>query len=91
MNIRKWITEYSSVVVLLGLMVYYSIATIAEQRPITPRAARQVAQAIAATHGVDAAVMVAVGDSRQETLYAETLAEQLRAAGLEVRSVVTGS
>ncbi|MCA9161475.1 MAG: ABC transporter permease [Planctomycetales bacterium] len=91
MNIRKWITEYSSVVVLLGLMVYYSIATITEQRPITPRAARQVAQVIAATHGADAAVMVAVGDSRQETLYAETLAEQLRAAGLEVRSVVTGS
>ncbi|REJ86447.1 MAG: ABC transporter permease [Planctomycetota bacterium] len=86
---KRLLSRYGSVFVLLLLCIYYSIVTISEHQPITPAAGRKLARTIAATHEPAAAVVVIVGESNQDRAFAEAVADELQDQGAQVLETVT--
>lgn len=76
--------------VLLGLAVFFSLATWSEQPSTGAAAAPSVVARIVAGAGPGAKVLVVAGALPEEKAFAEAVAEGLENDGREVASVVTG-
>jgi ribose transport system permease protein len=86
----RFLSEYSMVLVLLGLAAVFSYATLAEQHPRGAAAAEQVASDISRHADRKAAVMIVVRNTREDTEYAAMLEERLSAAGIPEVITVLG-
>ncbi|QDU61896.1 Ribose transport system permease protein RbsC [Planctomycetes bacterium Pan216] len=82
--------EHGMLVVLVGLCLYFSVATWAEQHPTGPEAARSLADLVAGETLPKASVLIVVQQGRTETEFAETLGDELEEQGLTVAGLVQG-
>jgi ribose transport system permease protein len=87
--VKRLLSDYGSLLVLLLLCAYYSVITWTEQQPVTPAAGRALADRIIDQHGASAAVVIIVRDTRLDAAFAAALAEELTASGVTVLETVT--
>ncbi len=85
---KRLLSDYGSLLVLLLLCAYYSAVTWSEQQPVTPAAGRELAHAILGEHGESASVVVIVRNTRLDAEFAAAIAEELEDAGATVLEVV---
>jgi ribose transport system permease protein len=90
LQLYRFLSGYGMLFVLLLLCAYYSWVTWAEQHPTGPAAARQLANTLRKQTPAGAQVLVVARDSPEDMLFATTLREDLRKAGLTVVDVVNG-
>jgi ribose transport system permease protein len=85
---KRFLSQFGSLVVLLALCAYYSIVTIDDFHPETPGAGRDVAEAIIAEHGPAASVLIIVRDTEGDRTFAAAIEEKLKADGANVVATV---
>jgi ribose transport system permease protein len=86
----RFVTDYGSVFILLLLCIYYSLATINRQHPITPAAGGQVARQILKEIGNASTTVIIVRDTQQDHQFAEAIRQELESAGATVERTVYG-
>ena len=84
------LADYGSLLILLLLCDYYSVATLGRQYPITPAAGKAVANRIADEHGPDAYVLIVVRPTEQDRRFAEAISQGLNDRKHYVHEIVTG-
>ena len=84
---KRFLSDYGSVFVLLLLCGYYSAVTLDVQHPITPSAGRALARAIVDEHGDGAAVMILVRNTAQDRAFAAAVRGELESLGAQVLDV----
>src|SRR5688500_10598185 len=89
-RLRRPLSDYGMLGVLLLLCLVFSIATNSEQPLTGPAAARQVAGAIVRQSGRGARVLIAVRPQPDDLAYARSLQAELATAGATVAEVVAG-
>lgn len=91
---RGWlaqqVSDYGMVLVLLLLCAVLSVATVAEQHPTGPTAARQLSGTIESQFGKSARVLIVVRNHAEDSAFADELARELHAAGIHVVAQVRG-
>ena len=85
---KRLLSRYGSVFVLLLLCVYYSCVTISEQHPVNPAAGRKLARAIMAEREPGATVVVIVRQTAQDKAFAEAVADELEQRSARVLEVI---
>jgi len=91
---RRFLSRYGSILVLLALCGYYSAVTLDEQHPVSPSAGRQVARKILGATGSDApspSVLIVVRPTVRDAEFASAVREELESSGASVFDVVQGS
>lgn len=86
----RGMSDYGMLLVLLLLCVYYSLATIEWQHPSGAWGAEELARQIIKEADANASVLIAARSNQEDVEFADTLREQLTAAGLEVLDTVKG-
>ena len=76
--------------VLAGLCLFFSFATIKEQSAMSEAGALALAETIFAKHGNEARVLVATAGLPEEVAFAAALERGLEAAGVQPLAVVSG-
>lgn len=82
--------DYGMAVVLLLLCVYYSWATLEEQRPTGANGGRELANAMAARFTAGTRVLIVAGANEEDAAFAGALVERLRAKSFRIIDVVKG-
>ena len=90
-RVKRLLSDYGSLLVLLLLCAYYSAVTWTEQQPVTPAAGRDLAAAIIDEHGDSAAVVIVVRNTRLDAAFARAIAEELEASGATVLETVAAA
>ena len=88
---KRLLSDYGSLLVLLLLCAYYSAVTWTEQQPVTPAAGRDLASAIIDEHGDAAAVVIIVRNTRLDAAFARAIAEELEKSGATVLEMVAAA
>ncbi len=88
--LRQILSDYGMLLVLLGLGIFFSIATWTETQPTGRLAAEQVAGDLLKTHGFNARVMIVVGTQANDEEYVDELTRRLQQAGATVTAVSRG-
>src|SRR5262249_20870661 len=86
----RLLSEYGMVLVLFVLAAYYSVATIAEQRPEGASGGAALAQQLKSQLPRGARVLVVAGAGQLEAEFANSAAQRLADAGMEVVAEVQG-
>lgn len=84
---KRFLSDYGSIFVLLLLCGYYSAVTLQVQHPVTPAAGRALAGTIVDAHGSDAAVLILVRETVQDRTFAEAIRAELESHGTHVLDV----
>jgi ribose transport system permease protein len=87
---RRFLADYSMLLVLALLCAFFSVITLTEQHPTGEAAARLLAADIAREQGTGAKVMIAARSQSDDVAFADTLEAALKAAGLAVVVAVKG-
>jgi ribose transport system permease protein len=87
----RWLREYGSLLILLLLCGYYSIATLDRQYPITPAAGRQLADRIGVQTGGAGNVLIVIRETQFDRHFADAIATRARELGLNVLEVFQGN
>jgi ribose transport system permease protein len=87
----QWLREYGSLLILLLLCGYYSIATLDRQYPITPSAGRALADRIGTQTGGTGNVLVVIRDTDFDRQFAQAVATRSKELGLNVIEVLRGN
>lgn len=87
---RRFLTDYGMLVVLLLLAALFSALTIAQQHPTGVGAADDLAKRIAKEFGTDAAVLIVLRDTTSDRDFGAAAADSLKSDGLEVVAQVHG-
>src|SRR4051812_5264400 len=82
--------DYGMVAILIGLAVFFSAVTIAEQHPTGEDAGGQVANMILDRHGNRARVLIIARATSEDRSFTLTVANRLTAAGATVVAEVNG-
>jgi ribose transport system permease protein len=88
---KRLLSEYGMLPVLLLLSAYYSWATWGEQQPTGEAAGRQVAAALAGSLPRGARVLIVARMDEEERAFAAELETRLASSGLEVARTVRGT
>ena len=88
--LRRFVTEYGMIFVLLLLCAFFSVVTISDQSPAGDAAAEQVAADIQKQFGKSTRVLIAAGDQPDDAAFASTLERHFAAVGVQVAAVVKG-
>jgi len=86
----RLLSDYGMVFVLLGLCVYFSVATWQDQYPRGEEAANQVVKEIRARFGRGVRVMIAARPDADDAAFAARLAKEVELMGGAVAANVTG-
>jgi len=86
----RLLSDYGMIFVLIGLCVFFSVATWQDQYPSGAEAARQVAGQIRSKFGNGVRVMIAARPDAEDTIFATTLAREVELAGGFVGANVKG-
>ena len=89
-TIRRLLSEYGMLGVLLGICVVLSLLTQAEQRPTGAGAAGRVVGVLPAGGGTGRRLLVVVRDQPDDVAFAEAVAQKAPARGWTVAGVVRG-
>lgn len=84
MRMKEFLSRYGSVLVLIGLCVYYSVSTLKEEFPNTPEAAREVADRILAHSDQTPSVLVVAGNRDDDKEFTAALVKRLLERDAEV-------
>jgi ribose transport system permease protein len=84
---KRFLSDYGSVFVLLLLCGYYSAVTLDVQHPVTPSAGRALARAIVDERGAGATVLILVRDTAQDREFAAAVRGELELLGAQVLDV----
>ncbi len=76
--------------VLLGLGLFFSFATVSDQTPVGATAADRVAAEIGMRFGADAGILIAAGATPDDTAYADALRHRLAEGRIRVLGEVRG-
>jgi len=87
---KTFLLNNGSIVVLILLCTYYSIATIDVHHPVTPDAGEAVAASILAD-GTGSRVLICTRDGRQHRAFAQAVRVSLESSGSRVAGIVHGS
>lgn len=82
--------DYGMLLVLLGLIVFFSVVTYTEQHPTGADAGRQVAAQITAALGSETQVLVVARETVEDREFSSAAVAALQAAGLTVVGEVNG-
>ncbi|MEQ1860764.1 MAG: ABC transporter permease [Chthoniobacteraceae bacterium] len=82
--IARLLADYGMVFVLLLLCAFFSVVTLSEQHPTSEAAARKLAADLSGR------VLIAVRDQAEDAAFADRLAAELKARGVEVVAIVKG-
>ncbi len=88
--LRRHLSDYGMVLVLLLLCAFFSVVTWSEQHPTGDAAARQLAREISTQFGQEARVLIAVRDQAEEISFAHALQGQMAASGGISPQIVKG-
>src|SRR5262249_39953918 len=88
--LSRFLSDYSMVLVLLGLCAYYSYATLAEQHPGGAAGGEQLADDVLRKAGPNGKVLIVVRNTRADTEFADALRSRLAEAGLTNVETVHG-
>ena len=88
---KRLLSEYGMLPVLLLLAAYYSWATWGQQQPTGEAAARQVAAALAGWLPRGARVLIVARTNDEERAFAAELEKRLASSGLDVAQTVRGT
>ncbi len=88
---KRLLSEYGSVLVLLALCAYYSAVTVGPYHPISPGAGRKLARAILDDCGAGAQVLIAIRKTAGDRQFAEAIRQELESHGGNVVQTVEGS
>jgi ribose/xylose/arabinose/galactoside ABC-type transport system permease subunit len=88
--LRRHLTDYGMVLVLLLLCAFFSVVTWSEQQPAGEAAARGLAANIVRQFGKGARVLVAVRAQSDDAIFADALQRALATSGAIVVDVVKG-
>lgn len=83
--VLRFLSEYGMLLVLLGLCVFFSVITLAEQSPTGATAAQQVAARV--PRSGSGPVLIVVRDQAEDSAYAEALQQALQSRGQAVEVV----
>jgi ribose transport system permease protein len=86
----RFLADYGILAVLIGLCVFFSVATYTTQQPNGAAGGAQLAELIAGRAPRGASVLVAVRDNRADREFAEALEAGLRESGQRVAATVRG-
>jgi len=89
-SLRRLITDYGMVVVLLVLGGFFSILTIEDQSPVGAAAARDLMSQMRDLPGRSGGVLIVGRQSAEDAFLAALLEEELKSEGWEVFEVVLG-
>lgn len=87
---KRFLTEYGMVFVLLLLCAFFSVVTYSEQSPIGEAAAKQVANAIRQQFGNVPRVLIAASDQPGDAAFATAVERELATGGAQVLATVKG-
>jgi ribose transport system permease protein len=87
---KRLLSDYGMVLVLLLLCAFFSVATLAEQYTGGASGGEELAREVLRRVGPGAKVVIIVGTGREDGLFASALAEALRAKGVNVLVTVQG-
>ncbi len=90
MNMKKLLSEYGTILVLLLLGAGFSIVTVEEQWPTDEGAAESLVDKIASEHAEGANALVLVRQGGDGDSFATALASKLKSAGLSVLDKMLG-
>jgi len=88
---KRLLSEYGSVLVLLALCAYYSAVTVGPYHPVSPGAGRKLARAILDDCGAGAQVLIAIRKTAGDRQFAEAIRQELESHGGNVVQTVEGS
>ena len=87
----RFLTQYGTVVALLLLCVWFSVATLDRRHPTDPGAGRRLAEIIAARFGRETRVVIIVRNSADDRAFATALRDELDTVSIDTIGVVHGS
>ncbi|MDR1518861.1 MAG: ABC transporter permease [Planctomycetota bacterium] len=88
---RKILSDYGTIFVLIVLSAFLSWRTMSDQTPEGAEAGRQVAEKIAAMSPRAARALIAIRDNQVDAQFADAVRSVLEARGIAVAGVVRGS
>jgi len=88
--VKRLLSDYGSVFILLLLCAYYSVVTWSEQHPQTPAAGRKLARTILDQAGENASVIIAVRGTDADRQFAEAIQTELESRGARVIGIAAG-
>src|SRR5262245_44561066 len=88
---KRFLSDYGSIFVLMLLCAYYSVVTWGEQHPHTPAAGRALARTIVAEHGLDASVVILVRDTTPDRAFARAVEGGLLSDGVSDARTVSAA
>ena len=89
-TMKRLLSDYGMIFVLLLLCLFFSVVTYTEQYPTGPTAARQLAGDIFSQFGKSARVMIVARSHQEDTEFADTLQAELAHGGATVLATVKG-
>jgi ribose transport system permease protein len=89
-RLRRWLSGYRMVLVLLALCAFFSYATVAEQRPTGTAAGERLADGIVQKFGTAARVLIVVRSSAADEAFAQALAGRLAGGGVRDMETIRG-
>jgi len=87
---RKWLSNYGMILVLLGLCILFSALTLKEQMPESSRAAAQLVEQINKEFQKDDLLLTVGAFNKDSAPFAEYLGDELKAEGFSNVQVVVG-
>ena len=87
-NLKKWLSEYGSILVLVLLGLGFSIVTIEEQWPTDAKAAKALVLGVATVNGKGGNALVLVREGGDGESFAKSLADELEVSGIKVLDTV---
>lgn len=88
---KRLLSEYGSVLVLLALGAYYSAVTVGPYHPISPVAGRKLARTILDDCGAGVQVLIVIRKTADDRAFAEAIRQELASGGGQVVQTVEGS
>lgn len=88
--IRRHLSDYGMVLVLLLLCGLFSALTVQEQSPNDSTAARRLAEELASRFGTEARILIVIRDQAEDQPFAAALRDELSKSGATVLQTVAG-
>lgn len=88
---KRLLSDYGSVLVLLALCVYYTVVTVGPYHPVSAGAGRQLAQTIQAECGAESQVLIVIRKTAADREFAAAIRQELESRGGRVVQTVEGS
>ena len=88
---KRFIADNGSILVLLALCAYYSVATLSEHHPNTPAAGEEVAARIFQQTSESPAVIIIARDTVQDRAFTDSVRAAIESKNGTVLAVVNGA